>query len=230
MGALLGHSRPVGIAYDRFLQRYSQMLTHWEFKIDHVHGRHLGPSLITFHVQLAWRNWMIVQLDSGGVIDIDPPDFGAGLTMLETQNNLMWSASVTNVPLLLNLSLTSRPTVGLTRAPSPAPVAAQAATQARGVLLWITTTKVVPFETPPAMPCSLATPSLLRTYEHKSCEVIVLAGAPSVVVWSGATRVMRVSWHGRGQCYENFDRDADRGVLNVEEDVVFQAWCQVAYA
>jgi hypothetical protein len=48
---------------------------------------------------------MVVQMDSGEKESIDPPDFGAGLTMLEIQNNLLWLPSVTNVPLLLNLSL-----------------------------------------------------------------------------------------------------------------------------
>jgi hypothetical protein len=59
---------------------------------------------MTFHVRLAWRNWMAVQLGSGETESINPPDFGAGLTMFEMQNNLMWLPSVTNVPLLLNLS------------------------------------------------------------------------------------------------------------------------------
>jgi hypothetical protein len=55
MGALLGPAHPVVGAYDRFLRRYSRMLTRLEFEIDHAHGRRLGPSIMTFHVQLAWR-------------------------------------------------------------------------------------------------------------------------------------------------------------------------------
>jgi hypothetical protein len=58
---------------------------------------------MTFHFQLAWRNWMVVQLDSGETESIDRLDFGAGLTIIETQKNLMWLPSVTNVPLLLNV-------------------------------------------------------------------------------------------------------------------------------
>jgi hypothetical protein len=61
-------------------------------------------------------------------------------------------------------------------------------------------------------------------------DVIVLAGAPSVVVWSGDNGVVCVSWHGRGRLYENFDFVADHGVMNAEADVAFQVWCQVAYA
>jgi hypothetical protein len=79
-------------------------MTRLKFEIDHVHGRPLGPSIMTLHVQLAWRNWMVVQLDSGETESIAPPDFGAGLSMLETQNNFMWLPSVTNVPMLLNAS------------------------------------------------------------------------------------------------------------------------------
>jgi hypothetical protein len=120
MGALLGNGHPAVTAYGRFLRRYSRMLTRLEFEIDHAHGRRLGPSLMTFHIQLAWRNWMVVQLEAGETEAIDPPDFGNGLTMLETQHNLMWLPSITNVPMLLNLSVPIRaPQVG--RAPGPAP-------------------------------------------------------------------------------------------------------------
>jgi hypothetical protein len=120
MGALLGNGHPAVTDYGRFLRRYSRMLTRLEFEIDHARGRRLGPSLMTFHIQLAWRNWTVVQLDSGETEAIDPPDFGTGLTMLETQNNLMWLPSITNVPMLLNLSVPIRaPQVG--RTPGPAP-------------------------------------------------------------------------------------------------------------
>jgi hypothetical protein len=119
MGALLGPSHPVVGDYGRFLRKYSRMLTRLEFEIDHVHGWRLGPSIMTFHVQLAWRNWMVLQLDSGETESIAPPDFGAGLSMLEMQNKLMLLPSVTNVPLLLSLSLGSR-------TPAPAHVAARA--------------------------------------------------------------------------------------------------------
>jgi hypothetical protein len=132
MGALLGNGHPAVTDYGRFLRRYSRMLTCLEFEIDHAHGRRLGPSLMMFHVQLAWRNWMVVQLEAGETEAIDPPDFGTGLTMLETQNNLMWLPPITNVPMLLNLSVPIRaPLVGRTpgpappvRAPAPAPSSA----------------------------------------------------------------------------------------------------------
>jgi hypothetical protein len=124
MGALLGPAHPVVGAYGRFIWRYSRMLTRFEFEIDHVHGRRLGPSIMTFCIQLAWRNWMVVQLDSGETESIDPPDFGAGLSMLETQKNLRWLPSVINVHMLLSMSLGSH-------TPAPAPVAARAPAGAR---------------------------------------------------------------------------------------------------
>jgi hypothetical protein len=132
MGALLDSGHPAVTAYGCFLRRYRRMLTRLEFEIEHAHGRRLGPSLMTFHVQLAWRNWMVAQLEAGETEAIDPPDFGTGLTILETQNNLMWLPSITNVPLLLNLSVPIRaPPAGRTsgpappvRAPAPAPSSA----------------------------------------------------------------------------------------------------------
>jgi hypothetical protein len=105
MGALLDPVHPMVDTYGRFLRKYSRMLTWIELEIDHVHGCRLGPSIMMFHVQLARWNWLVVQLDSGETESISPSDFGAGLTMLEMQNNLMWLPSVTNVPLLLSLSL-----------------------------------------------------------------------------------------------------------------------------
>jgi hypothetical protein len=120
MGDLFGKGHPAVTAYGRFLRRYSRMLKRLEFEIDHAHGRRLGPSLVTFHVQLAWRNWMEAQLEAGETEAIDPPDLGTGLTMLETQNNLMWLPSITNVPMLLNLSVPIRaPPAGRTPAPPP---------------------------------------------------------------------------------------------------------------
>jgi hypothetical protein len=59
MGAFLGPAQPVAGTYGPFLRKFSRMLTRLEFEIDHVHGPRLGPSIMMFHVQLAWRNWMV---------------------------------------------------------------------------------------------------------------------------------------------------------------------------
>jgi hypothetical protein len=53
---------------------------------------------MTFHVQLAWYNWMVVQLDSGETESIDPPDCGTGITMLETHNNVIWLLKLSPPP------------------------------------------------------------------------------------------------------------------------------------
>jgi hypothetical protein len=129
MGALLGPAQHVMGVYGLFLWRYIRMLTRLEFEIDHTHGRCLGPSMMTFHVQLAWCNWMVVQLDSGEIESIDPPDFGTGLAMLETHQNLMWLPSVTNVPLLVNLSLS--PGAAVIHVPAPVPASARPPAAAR---------------------------------------------------------------------------------------------------
>jgi hypothetical protein len=63
-----------------------------------------------------------VQLEAGETEAIEPPDLGTGLTMLETQNNLTWLPSITNVPMLLDMSVPIR-THQVGRAPGPAPPA-----------------------------------------------------------------------------------------------------------
>jgi hypothetical protein len=76
---------------------------------------------------------MVVQLEAGERESIDPPDFGAGLAMLETHNNLMWLSSIINVPILLNMSAPLQTTPAV-RAPAPSPstAAVHVATPAGG--------------------------------------------------------------------------------------------------
>jgi hypothetical protein len=108
LGALLGGSHPVVLAYGRFLQLYDRLETRLESELDHAHGQRLGPALMVFHVHLAVRNWLVCQLDVGETEYLPPPDFCQGLNMLEVQNNLMWLTTVTNVPALLALRLVTR--------------------------------------------------------------------------------------------------------------------------
>jgi hypothetical protein len=103
MGALMGTSHPALVAYGCFLRQYDCLFTRLESEIDQVYGRRLRPSLVTFHVQLAWRNWLVVQLDANEKVCLDLPDFTQGLNMLEIQNNLMWLPTVTNIPALFAL-------------------------------------------------------------------------------------------------------------------------------
>jgi hypothetical protein len=117
MGALMGNSHPVVLAYSRFLQLYERLETRLERELDHAYGRRLGPSLMVFHVQLNIRNWIAFQLDVAETECLSPPDFCQGLHMLEVQNNLMWLPTVTNVPSMLAVRVATR--ASTTRAGTP---------------------------------------------------------------------------------------------------------------
>jgi hypothetical protein len=211
------------------------MLTRLEFEIDHAHGRRLGPAIMTFHVQLAWRNWMVLQLDTGETDAITLPDFGVGLTMLETQNNLMWLPSVTNIPLLLNLSLAQRPVTARAPVTAPAPAGNRAPhaaaappavarrDQDRDQGCPIRNTACPPVYTGNA-------PFSQNIRARRVAEAIALAGPPPVVTRSGVTGPMCVSWHAKGQCFKHCDRMIDHWVLTADEAVSLLTWCQATYA
>jgi hypothetical protein len=69
---------------------YERMQTRLESELDYAHGRRLGPVMMNFNAQLAWRNWLVTQLDSSERSHVSLPDFFQGLNMLESQNNFMW--------------------------------------------------------------------------------------------------------------------------------------------
>jgi hypothetical protein len=73
MGTLLGGDHPVVEAYGRFLRKYGRLMTLLESEVDQVHGRRIGPSLVTFHIQLMWRNSLAAQLDAVENMWVDPP-------------------------------------------------------------------------------------------------------------------------------------------------------------
>jgi hypothetical protein len=114
IGALMGTSHPALGAYGRFLRQYDRIFTRLESEVYQVYGRRLGPSLVTFHVQLAWRNWLVVQLNANETVCLDPPDFTQGLNMLEIQSNLMWLLTVTNIPALSALRSPARQPAAVT--------------------------------------------------------------------------------------------------------------------
>jgi hypothetical protein len=91
-----------------FLRQYDRMITWRESEIDQVHGRRLGPSLVTFHVQFVWRNWLVMELDAGEIGWVKAPDFSQGLNMLDIHNNIMWLPTVINIPTLLDFRATPR--------------------------------------------------------------------------------------------------------------------------
>jgi hypothetical protein len=64
MGSLIGVENHVVLSYGQFLRQYEHLITCLESEIEQVHGRQLGRSLVTFHAQLVWRNWIVTQLDT----------------------------------------------------------------------------------------------------------------------------------------------------------------------
>jgi hypothetical protein len=109
-------------AYGQFIRQYDRLITLLESEIGQVHGPRLGPSLIMFHVQLIWHNWLVVQPYAAQTHWVESPEFGMGLSILEAQNNLMRPPIVTNIPLLLSLRTTPSDTVVATPAPRSAPI------------------------------------------------------------------------------------------------------------
>jgi hypothetical protein len=80
VASLMGTTHPGIVAYGRFLRQYDRLYTRLESESDQVYGRRLGPPLVTCHVQLAWRNCMVVQLDANDTVRIDPPTSLKGST------------------------------------------------------------------------------------------------------------------------------------------------------
>jgi hypothetical protein len=232
MGALVGTSHPALGTYGRFLRQYDRLFTRLESEIDQVYDRRLGPSLVTFHVQLAWRNWCVVQLDANETVCLDPPDFTQGLNMLEIQNNLMWLPTVTNIPALSALHSLARQPAAATPFWTPIQVPAP--------ISGLTTEAAAPprrdpgrqVRNPARQSCFVGKTPFGRNVRYKAISsAIADAGAPPpMVVRAGVTGPLCVSWHAKGQCVENCPRVADHGVLNASEAAYFQAWCALAYA
>jgi hypothetical protein len=109
----MGVEHPSVITHGIFLSQYDRLFTHLESKIDQLYGRRLGPSLVAFHVQLIWRNYLVVILDAGETEHIDPPDFKQDLTMLEVQNMFLRVPTVNNISAFSALQ-------NITRLPGPA--------------------------------------------------------------------------------------------------------------
>jgi hypothetical protein len=178
-----------------------------------------------FRVQLAWINWLVVQLDANEIVCLDPPDFTQGLNMLENQNNLMWLLTVTNIPARSALRSLARQPEAATSFRTPIQVPAP--------ISGLTTEAVAPPRRDPGrqvrnqarQACFVGNTPLGRNVRYKAISsAITEAGAPPpMVVRAGATGPLCVSWHVKGQCFENFPRVADHGVLNASAAAEFQA-------
>jgi hypothetical protein len=76
-GGLLVPEHPVVQAYLRFLTKYGRLQTILSLELDHELRARLGPPLFNFHVQLAVRNWLVMQMDSVESDTIEPPPTSA---------------------------------------------------------------------------------------------------------------------------------------------------------
>jgi hypothetical protein len=107
----------VVLAYGRFLHFYERLETRIESELDHAYGCRLSPALMVFYVQLNIHNWAVCQVDVADTECLTPPEFCQGLHVLEVQNNIMWYPTVTNVPALFAVCVTTRVLTG--RASTP---------------------------------------------------------------------------------------------------------------
>jgi hypothetical protein len=57
------------------------------------------------YFQLAWRNWMVTQLDAVETCYVGYPDFCQWINMMEVQNNIIGLPTATNIHFLLALCL-----------------------------------------------------------------------------------------------------------------------------
>jgi hypothetical protein len=216
MGGLMGTTHPTIVAYGRFLLQYDRILTRLEIRIDQFYGRRLGPSLVTFHVQLAWRNWMVVELDANETVLLDPPDFTQGINTMEVHSNLMWLPTVNNIPSLsaLRTNFHPPPAAPLPRAPTPAPV--------NGGLATLASEAADPGQqvrNPSHHACFVGNTPFARNVRSKAVATVIAdAGSqPPEVTQAGVTGPMFVSWHAKAQCFENCFCSGDHGVLSVAE-------------
>jgi hypothetical protein len=63
---------------------------------------------------------------------------------------------------------------------------------------------------------------------RRVADALAVNGDPSSVLRSGVPKLMCVSWHCKGVCFDDCDRD--HSASSDSEADEFMAWCQVAYA
>jgi hypothetical protein len=77
-GTLIGNGHPEVLTFGHFLRMYKILQIRLKTKLDNAHRRQLGQCMVNFHVQLALRNWMVVQLDVNERESINVPVFVKG--------------------------------------------------------------------------------------------------------------------------------------------------------
>jgi hypothetical protein len=203
-----------------------------------VHDRRLGPSLVTFHIQLMWRNWLAAQLDAAETMWVEPPAFGVGISMMEAQNNLMWLPMVTNVPLILYLCNTPRAAVAVAPA-ARAPVARAAAARTAAPTGEVAPAAEAAFcdagrqvRNPNRAPRLVGNNPFAQNVRSRALsDAIATAGSPPpMATRNGSSGPLCIYWHARGQCFENCTRSADHGSLAKADATELHTWCELAYA
>jgi hypothetical protein len=179
---------------------------------------------------------MVMQMDSVESDTIDPPHFSSGLEMFETSNNLMWVPFVTSVPALLSLRVGSQPPLQV--GPASAVPRARAAPNAVGPSAAASAAGAAGRE-PGLMVRNIHrgsrftanTPLARNVRAKRVVEAITqVGGPPPDVLRGGLMGAMCVSWHGKGQCFDNCGRVADHGTLTPDEAAAFHTWYDRAYA
>jgi hypothetical protein len=241
LGALMGNSYPVVLAYGRFLHLYEQVETHLESKLDHAYGRRLGPALMVFHVQLNIHNWTVCQLDMAETECLSPPDFCQGLHMLKVQNNLMGLPTVTNVPALLALRITTRSS--RSRAGAPGGITGTGSSDGgagveSGETLGAAVGNVAicdrgaQVRNPNQDSRFVGNTPFARMVRSRSVALAITAvgSDPPQVERNCVTGKHCISCHARGQCLEFCQRAADHVPLKPAEAAAFNAWTDAAFA
>jgi hypothetical protein len=196
---------------------------------------------MVFHVQLNIQNWIACQLEVAETECLSLSDFCQGLHMLEVQNNLMWLPTVTNVPALMALRVTTR--ASMSRVGEPGGGAATGSNDG-GAGLESGATLSTPVGTaarrdPGAQVRDpnwdsqfLGNTPFARMVRSRSVVLVIAASGsdPPQVERNGVTRQHCVSWHARIQCFEFCQRAVDHVPLEPTEAAFFNAWTDAAFA
>jgi hypothetical protein len=240
MGALLGTTHPVLMCYKVFLWKYDLMEPRVWREFELVYGPRLGPALMVFHVQLMWRSWLAEQISSDTHMPL--PDFCTGLRTLEQNNTLSWVPSCVNVPQLQAFMQVARPAGGTQHIHRVGAVSGSYNNSGGGMAagrVGVPTSGATTVAPLPATRARVSNPTRKREFtgttafavnvrSRRIAEVMVLAGDPPTVNRDGSTKLTCVSWHAKGMCFDDCERD--HAVQTDAEATKFMGWFQLAFA
>jgi hypothetical protein len=168
------------------------------------------------------------------------PDFCTGLHTLEQNNNLSWVPSCANVPQLQALLQVSRPAGGSQKTNRTGASSrgsnnnggggtARAGGHAAGAAAGVNQPATHVRDCNPVRKREFtgSTPLEVNVKTRRIFEAIALAGNPPTVNREGGTKLTCVSWHAKGMCFEDCDRD--HSMQTEAETKEFMGWCQLAF-